>query len=64
MITKAKVIEHFGSALKVAEFFDIAVQAVYQWPESIPRERELELLLELPEVFGATSAQGPVEHRA
>lgn len=52
MIAKAKVMEHFGSAKKVAEFFDIEVQAVYQWPEKqIPRERELELLLKLPNVF-------------
>lgn len=53
MITKTKVIEYFGTVAKVAEFFGIAPQAVYQWPdEGIPRERELELLLRLPDEFG------------
>lgn len=52
MIEKSKVIEHFGSVAKVADFFDIEPQAVYQWAESIPRERQLELMVRLPDVFG------------
>ncbi len=52
MITKTSLIQHFGSVAKAAEFFDITAQAVHQWPEEkIPRERELELMVRLPDVF-------------
>jgi hypothetical protein len=57
MISKARVIEHFGSVAEVAKFFDIEVQAVYQWKdEAIPRERELELMVRLPADFGPNTS--------
>lgn len=60
MISKEKVLSHFETVEAVAEFFDISVQAVYQWPdEAIPRERELELLLKVPGVFGAADQESP-----
>lgn len=47
------VVEHFGGVEKVAEFFSITRQAVYQWGNGpIPRERALELMVRLPEKFG------------
>lgn len=52
MITKERVVEHFGSVAAVAEFFGIEVQAVYQWGPVIPELREAQLLLRLPDVFG------------
>ena len=52
MITKERVIQHFGSVSAVAEFFDIEVQAVYQWDDVVPELRETQLLLRLPDVFG------------
>jgi hypothetical protein len=57
---KSDVLEHFGgSVAKAAEFFNIEPQAIYQWKEdSIPRERELELMVRIPEKFGAQA-----EHR-
>ena len=57
------MVQHFGSVAKAAEFFDIAPQAVYQWPEKIPRERELELMVRLPAVF-ASKADIPEQVRA
>lgn len=52
MLKTQTVLDHFdGSYRKVAEFFDIQVQAVYQWKEHVPRERELELMLRIPEKF-------------
>jgi hypothetical protein len=56
MISRQAVVDHFGSVAAVAEFFGIYASAVYQWDEDgkgIPRERELELMLRLPEKFGA-----------
>ena len=54
MITRNQVIKHFGTVAKAAEFFRLTKQAVYQWPEraAIPRERELELMVRVPEKFG------------
>lgn len=58
MIPKTRVLKHFGSVAKVAEFFDITEQAVYLWKEQgIPRERELELMLRLPADFGAPAKE-------
>lgn len=57
MLSKERVIKHFGSTAKVAEFFGITDKAVYQWPEHIPRERELELMLRLSAEFGAPSKE-------
>lgn len=58
-----KVLDHFGSVEKVAEFFGITVQAVYQWSDaSIPRERELELLLRLPNAFNSDEVVGLSRH--
>ena len=51
------VIEHFGTVDKVAEFFNISRQAVYEWGDGpIPRERALELMVRLPDKFGAARA--------
>lgn len=63
MIPTSSVIEHFGSVAKVAEFFDIYVQAVYQWGQYVPRERELELMLRLPAKFGAPAPKQKLEAR-
>lgn len=58
MVSKSRVIEHFGSVAKAAEFFDISVQAVYDWrEEAIPRERELELMVRKPADFPPEPAQ-------
>lgn len=52
MVTKAQVLKHFGSVAKAAEFFGIDPQAIYQWKDdSIPRQRELELMVRLPADF-------------
>lgn len=51
MISPAKVIKHFGSVKATADFFHVHPSAVYQWEMKLPRERELELMLRLPEVF-------------
>ncbi len=51
MIATQSVIDHFGSVKKVAEFFDIEVTAVYQWGKHIPKRREYELNLRMPETF-------------
>ncbi len=66
MITKNKVIQHFGSVTEVAEFFGIEVQAVYQWGDEIPELREAQLLLRLPGVFGQKQSQrqSTKKHRA
>ena len=49
---KAEVLKHFGSVAKAAEFFGIEPQAIYQWKDdAIPRERELELMVRIPEKF-------------
>ncbi len=61
MILTSRVIKHFGSVAKVAEFFGIYVQAVYQWGKNVPRERELELMLRLPSEFGAPAAEKRTE---
>ena len=56
MLSRKSVVDHFGSVAATAAFFDIKPSAVYQWDEDgkgIPRERELELMLRLPHVFGA-----------
>ena len=51
------VIEHFGTVDKVAEFFNISRQAFFQWVDGpIPRERALELMVRLPDKFGAARA--------
>lgn len=55
MITKERVIQHFGSVAAVAEFFGIEVQAVYQWDEEIPELREAQLRLRLPRVLWDSS---------
>lgn len=53
------VIEHFGTVDKVAEFFNISRQAVYQWGDGpIPRERALELMVRLPERFSERATAG------
>lgn len=53
MISKKRVLDHFGSASEVARFFGITDKAIYQWDDkAIPRERELELMLRIPETFG------------
>lgn len=36
-------IAHYGSTAKLAEVLGITVQAIYQWGESVPRLRALEL---------------------
>jgi hypothetical protein len=64
MITKSSVVDHFGSVAKAAEFFDITAQAVHQWPEKIPRERELELMVRLPETFSPPKADQPAHAQA
>jgi hypothetical protein len=68
MISKARVLEHFGSAAAAAEFFEVTDKAIYQWDEKgqgIPRERELELMLRLPHVFGKRASDAlPEEARA
>lgn len=66
MITTSQAIEHFGSVAKVAEFFDIRTSAVYQWIEKgrLPRERELELMLRLPEKFAAPIPVEPKRRKA
>jgi hypothetical protein len=51
MIEKSRVIEHFGSVEKTAEFFRIRESAVYQWKAKIPKGRALELMLRKPEHF-------------
>lgn len=51
MIKKSTVIKHFGSVAAAAEFFSCHVSAIYQWGTNIPRERELELMVRLPEQF-------------
>lgn len=55
MITYSQVIGHFESVKATADFFNIEPSAVYQWKDrkrqAIPRERELELMLRLPEKF-------------
>ncbi len=57
-IPVSKVIEHFGSVEKVAEFFSITRQAVYQWGDGpIPRERALELMVRLPIEFGPANSR-------
>ena len=62
VITKSQVLKHFGSAIKAGEFFGITDKAVYQWDDTgIPRERELELMLRLPEKFGAPQARERVD---
>lgn len=61
-ITAAKVKEHFGSADKTAEFFGITRQAVYLWGDGpIPRERALELMVRLPDVFGSAANSAAAE---
>lgn len=52
-ISAPEVVKHFGSVEKAAEFFQISRQAIYQWGDGpIPRERALELIVRLPNVFG------------
>lgn len=48
-VTYKEFVEFFGSPNEVAEYFDIKVQAVYQWKEEVPaqRVREYRLLKEL-----------------
>jgi transcriptional repressor of cell division inhibition gene dicB len=36
-------IGHFGSTAKLADVLGITVQAIYQWGDSVPRLRALEL---------------------
>lgn len=52
------VIKFFGNARKAAEFFGVEPQAVYNWiyderkkKRPLPKEREYELNLRLPEQF-------------
>jgi hypothetical protein len=54
MLTPQAVIKHFGSVKAVAEHFNIEPSAVYQWThkKKVPRVRELELAMQMPEVFG------------
>lgn len=53
-----RVLEHFGSVERVAEFFEITRQAVYQWGDGpIPRERALELMVRIPEKFAAPAPE-------
>lgn len=40
---KADVLEHFGSAQKVADALGISDKAVYAWPEEIPEGRAYQL---------------------
>ena len=51
MIATKDVIKHFESVAAVAAFFDIEVQAVYQWQRHVPELRELQLRQRLPGVF-------------
>jgi hypothetical protein len=51
-IPTKRVLDHFGSPQGVARFFQIKDKAVYQWGRTIPIQRELELMLKLPDVFG------------
>jgi hypothetical protein len=53
MITKAAVLKHFHSVEAAAAYFDISVQAIYQWPddEPIPEPRALQLMLDFPRKF-------------
>jgi hypothetical protein len=52
-ITRQQVLDHFKTAQAVADFFDMTRQAFYDWGDGpIPRERDLELQLRLPRVFG------------
>lgn len=56
-IRTPEVVKHFGSVEKAAEFFQISRQAIYQWGDGpVPRERALELMVRLPEVFGQRAA--------
>jgi hypothetical protein len=65
MVSKKRVLKHFGSVGAVAQFFGITDKAVYQWPDAaIPRERELELMLRLPADFGTPQAPQREEARA
>lgn len=36
-MTKQQAIKRFGSVRELAEALDISVQAVYQWPDKLPR---------------------------
>ncbi len=60
MISTSRVIRHFGSVNDTANFFGITDKAVYLWKKKthIPRERELELKLELPQFFGTPEQRG------
>lgn len=52
------VVKHFGTREAAARFFGISRQAVYQWGDgNIPRERALELMVRIPDVFGASAAK-------
>jgi len=54
----SSVIKFFGSVKKTAEFFGVDRQSVYQWlyaeksdSKPLPKRRECELSLRLPEQF-------------
>jgi hypothetical protein len=58
MLSKERVLKHFGSVSAIAQFFGISDKAVYQWDDgAIPRERELELMLRLPAEFAAPESR-------
>lgn len=61
MITPQQVVEHFGTVAKTAVFFKVTPQAVYLWIENgkLPRERELELMLHVPEKFMSAKDRKP-----
>lgn len=40
---KSEVVEHFGSASKVAKALNITRMAVSAWPEIVPIQRQYEL---------------------
>ena len=50
-MTKSEAIKLFGSPLGIAEALEISRQAVYQWPEELPRSIE-------DRVIGAATRMG------
>jgi len=50
---KENVIDLLGGNMAASRFWDIKVQAIYQWADGkpIPRRRQLECLLNRPDLF-------------
>ena len=55
---KERVLHELGGVKNAAQFFKCQRQAIYMWPdgEAIPKLRQLQLELAMPEIFGTPKA--------